>query len=325
LGQQILTSKETTMTTTTAHDRRTLDQAPPGGTIVVGIDGSPSSLQALTWATVQAAGQRRGLTLAYAVLPPDSAWIDPAAMRARGVHRDDAGTEAVLTQAREVVAKYGGEVDLHECVRVGDARDVLAELSQEAEQLVIGSRGRGPVRSLLLGSVGVSLSRHAACPVVIHRSGALGRVHGGVVAGVDGSPRSRKVLEYAFEQASLRDLPLTVLHCVWDAQAAAVGPTLMTGGAAAVFVAEAQETVESARLLVAEVIAGFCEGYPEVPVRTELARGMAADALVRMGELADLLVVGSHHGGVAASILLGSVSTDVVEHAHCPVAVVPVA
>ena len=43
-----------------------------------------------------------------------------------------------------------------------------------------------------------------------------------------------------------------------------------------------------------------------------------------MGERADLLVVGNHHGGVAASILLGSVSTEVVEHAHCPVAIVPV-
>ncbi len=61
-----------------------------------------------------------------------------------------------------------------------------------------------------------------------------------------------------------------------------------------------------------------------MPVRIELAQGLAADALVRLGDRADLLVVGSHHGGVAASILLGSVSTDVVEHAHCPVAVVPV-
>ena len=98
---------------------------------------------------------------------------------------------------------------------------------------------------------------------------------------------------------------------------------LAGASAAATFVGNAEETAESARLMVAEAIAGLCEDYPEVSVRTELARGLAADALVRMGERADLLVVGSHHGGVATSILLGSVATDVVEHAHCPVAVVP--
>jgi nucleotide-binding universal stress UspA family protein len=312
------------MSTTTARDYTPLDQAPPAGTIVVGIDGSDSSLEALTWAAVEAARQRRDLTLAYAVLPPDSAWIDPAMMRSLDLHRDDAVIESVLSRAHEVVARRAGGVGVHECVRLGDPRDVLLELGQEAEQLVIGSRGRGPVRSLLLGSVGVTLSRHAVCPVVIHRGGNPGRVHIGVVAGVDGSIRSRGVLDFAFQQASLRDLPLTVLHCVWDAQAAAVGPALLAGGAAAAFVTDTEQAMESARLLVAETIAGFCEDYPEVPVRTELARGMAADALVRLGERADLLVVGSHHGGLAASILLGSVATDVVEHARCPVAVVPV-
>ena len=312
------------MTTTTERSHQPLDQAPPGGTIVVGIDGSDSSLQALAWAAVQAKAEHRGLTLAYAVLPPESAWIDPTLMKSLDLHRDEAGIDAVLSGAHEVAARYAGGVDLYECVRLGDPRDVLLELGQDAAELVIGSRGRGPVRSLLLGSVGVTLSRHASCPVVIHRPAVQGRVRTGVVAGVDGSARSRRVLEYAFQQASLRDLPLTVLHCVWDAQAATVGPALMASGAAAVFVSETEELMESARLLVAETIAGFCEDHPEVPVRTELARGLAADALVRLGERADLVVVGSHHGGVAASILLGSVSTEVVEHAHCPVAVVPV-
>jgi nucleotide-binding universal stress UspA family protein len=317
-------SKETVMTTTTAQAHPAVDQAPVAGSIVVGIDGSDSSLQAISWAAVQAVGQGRGLTLAYAVLPPDSTWIDATSMRALEVHRDDNVTEAVLAGAREVVAKDAVGVEVHECVRIGDPRDVLLALGQEASELVIGSRGRGPVRSLLLGSVGVSLSRGTPCPVVIHRPTRGGERRFGVVAGVDGSVRSRQVLEFAFTQASLRDLPLTVLHCVWDAQAAGVGPSLLAAGAAAAFVEEAEETVESARLLVAETIAGFCQDYPEVPVRTQLARGMAADALVRLGDEGDLLVVGSHHGGVASSILLGSVSTDVVEHAHCPVAVVPV-
>jgi nucleotide-binding universal stress UspA family protein len=313
------------MTTTTERQLDRRDQAPPAGTIVVGIDGSESSLRALTWAAVQAAGQRRGLTLAHAMLPPDSAWIDQTAMTTWSRPRATTESDAALAEARKVAERYAGDVEVHEYVRVGDPRDILLTLAEDAAELVIGSRGRGPVRSLLLGSVGVTLSRHTPCPVVVHRPGNVGRVHTSIVVGVDGSSRSRTVLAYAFEQASLRSLPLTVLHCVWDAQAATVGPALVAGaGSAALFVGAAEETVESARLLVAEAIAGLCEDYPDVPVRTELARGLAADALVRMSDRADLVVVGSHHGGVAASILLGSVSTDVVEHAHCPVAIVPV-
>ena len=308
------------MTTTTAHDRRTVDPPPPAGTIVVGFDGSDSSLQALAWAAEQAAAQRLHLTLAHAVLPPDAVWLDPASLRTQ-----NAQVGIDLARAREVAGGYVEDAHVHECVRVGDPRDLLRELAQDAAELVIGSRGRGPVRSLLLGSVGVSMSRHAGCPVVIHRGSSLGPVHTGVVAGVDGTERSRSVLKFAFDQAQLRGLPLTVLHCVWDAQAAAVGPALLAGGAAAVFVADTEETVESARLLVAETIAGFCQDYSEVPVRTELAKGLAADALVRFGDrgATSWSSAATTVGSRPRSCSVRS-RTDVVEHAHCPVAVVPV-
>jgi nucleotide-binding universal stress UspA family protein len=313
------------MTATTARDVTTVEPLPPAGTIVVGVDGSESSKRAAAWAAVQAAAEGRGVTLAHAILPPDSAGIDYAPMNERGLTRVRIEAEQMLTEARRVVSRYAGRAEIHEYTRVADPRDLLLDLAGGAAEVVVGSRGRGPVRSLLLGSVGVTLTRNTPCPVVVHRSGNEGRMHTSIIAGVDGTVRSRVVLEYAFAQASLRRLPLTVVHCIWDAQAAAVGPAVLAGaGAAAMFVGEAEESVESARLLVAEAIAGLCEDHPDVPVRTELARGLAADALVRLSDRADLVVVGSHHGGVAASILLGSVATDVVEHAHCPVAIIPV-
>jgi len=313
------------MTAATERDLSTVQPSPPAGTIVVGIDGSESSKRAAAWAAVQAAAEGRGLTLAHAILPPDSAWIDYAPMSEHGFDRVRTEAEEMLAEARSVVSRYAGRAVIHEYTRVADPRDLLLDLAEGAAEVVVGSRGRGPVRSLLLGSVGVTLTRHTPCPVVVHRPGSEGRVHTSIIAGVDGTARSRVVLEYAFAQASMRGLPLTVVHCIWDAQAATVGPAVMAGaGAAAVFVGEAEESVESARLLVSEAIAGLCEDHPDVPVRTELARGLAADALVRMSDRADLVVVGSHHGGVASSILLGSVATDVVEHARCPVAIVPV-
>ena len=106
------------------------------------------------------------------------------------------------------------------CSASQDPREQLLELSKRAALVVVGSRGRGKVRSLLLGSVGVALVRHSACPVVIHRPWNPGMVRNGIVVGADGSEESRSVLEFAYQQAALRNLPLTVLHCFPDGQAA---------------------------------------------------------------------------------------------------------
>jgi hypothetical protein len=102
----------------------------------------------------------------------------------------------------------------------GDPRQVLIDLSAEAHLLVVGSRGRGGVRSMLLGSVSATVSAHAACPVVVCRPTAVDHAEPGVIVGADATPESLPVIEFAYRQASLRRLPITVLHSYWDAAAA---------------------------------------------------------------------------------------------------------
>ena len=182
--------------------------------------------------------------------------------------------------------------------------------------VVLGSRGRGHVRSLLLGSVGTALVRHAHCPVVVHRPGNPGIVRNGILVGVDASPESRTVLEFAYREASFRDLPLTLLHCGWDAQADALGAYL---------VAESIVDPETERLALAEAIAGMAEKYPDVRTTTEVVRGLPQEALLRAGERMNMIVVGAHVPGHTSHRLFGSVATSVVEHATCAVAVVPCA
>jgi len=138
-------------------------------------------------------------------------------------------------------------------------------------------------------------------------------VRNGIIVGFDAAAESGPVLEFAYREASLRKLPLTVLHCHWDIQA----------GTSAAFPGT-EAAVESERVALAESMAGMGEQYPDVGVTTEMVRGRPQDVLVRRGEHMNLVVVGAHQASRAAQAVFGSVSVAVVEHATCPVAVVPV-
>ena len=286
------------------------------GRIVVGVDGSESSQRAVAWAVEQAMAERRALTLAHAVhaVTPaylDAAILEPAEARAALL----AAGRKVLGAAREQVETKAPDLEIHEVLELLDPREMLMEMSQDAAMVVLGSRGRGQFRSLLLGSVSVALVRHAHCPVVVHRPGNAGTVRNGIVVGVEVSEDSRSVLEFAYREAALRNLPLTVLHCYWDVQA---------GTAAAGLMYESLGDVEAERVKFAEAMAGMSENYPDVNVTTRMVRGLPHQVLAHLGERMNLVVVGAHHASRASHLVHGSVSIALVERATCPVAVVPV-
>lgn len=276
----------------------------PAGTIVVGIDGSPSAERALDWAIEQAVREGRQLTLANGVDPAGSAWVDPASADHRAV-LDALSQDGVtlLDQTRARLAERAPGLAVHRAVWMADPRVTLMKLAEDAAMVVVGSRGRGPVRSLLLGSVSAAVSHHAPCPVVVVRPGHPGVVRNGVVVGADGRPDSLTTVEFAYLQASLHDLPLTILHCATDS--------------------DHEVTEDDLRLRAIEPLSGLSEKYPDVRARFASIQGSAADQLVQTSQRMDLVVVGAHHGGRLSA--LASVSRYVVEHAACPVAVVPVA
>ncbi len=286
----------------------------PSGTIAVGVDGSASSEHALAFAIEQAVAEQRPLTLVHALARggAESDRADPGAPVDSGTAPPPA--QRMLVACREVVERRASGLEVHELVQVADPRNLLLSAARAASLVIVGSRGRGPAHSLLLGSVGLAVTRHAACPVVIVRPGNPGLVRQGVLVGADGTERSREVVEFAFRQASLRDLPLTVVHAYWD-----VPSTI----AAARFERGEGEGPEVQRLLMADAVSGLRESYPDVPVRTELAQGLPDECLLRIGQHMDLVVVGSHRDGAASEVLFGSVAASVVERATCPVAVVP--
>ena len=140
----------------------------------------------------------------------------------------------------------------------------------------------------------------------------------GIVVGVDGSHGAHRALEWAMREAAARHAPLAVITVH---QVAASGWIVVP-----VFLPVDEPTVEHARQAAEEAVAKAAAqlGEPQlVPVTIRTVTGFPAPELIEASRDADLLVVGSRGRGGFARLMLGSVSDQVMHHAHCPVVVVP--
>ncbi len=136
--------------------------------IIVGIDGSSHSQLALEWAMREATIRRQPLTVITVEQVAASGWHGMVVFPA-----DEHFLAEARTAAQELIAKVTaqlGEVS-PQPVTVqavfGLPAEKLIEASQDADLLVVGSRGTGGFARLLLGSVSIQVSHHAHCPVVI--------------------------------------------------------------------------------------------------------------------------------------------------------------
>ncbi|WP_166348640.1 universal stress protein [Phytoactinopolyspora limicola] len=298
-----------------ARDRADHDESPGqrARQVAVGVDGTSGSQLALRWA-VEAARLREAplnvilvadpapATHYYPYKPPYSSetfMIQGAAP----AHRTSEAFEHAMSYARDRLPTES-VVGTH---TPGRASAVLLDATREAELMVLGSRGRSPVTAALLGSVSTTVSSHASCPVVVTRTGdPVVDGHRRVVAAVDGSADSHRALSFAFAEAALRKLPVTVV-CCWS------GMDEEHGRRETLFTQHLPET--------AAELASCRERYPDVDATTVLLGGDPAIRLVDESLGAELVVVGTRGRGRMRGLLLGSVSQHLLRHAHCPVAV----
>ena len=291
-----------------------VEPAHHSGRIVVGVDGSEHADRAIVWAARQATLEHRPLTLMHAFDPVGRTFVGALELegdnRLELLHSLRRAARITLDDAVQRVREIGPDLDVRCELVDSDPRQALVDASKTAHLLVMGSRGRGPVRGLLLGSVSVAVSQLAECPTIVCRPRRVAHDTPGVLVGADGSAASRPVIDFAFRQASLRGVPLTVMHCFWEMVAADSSSVRV-------------EVPADMRLLLAESVAGFRESYPDVEVHLELARGLVDQVLVNAAPTADLLVVGGHHKDVVARLLHASMAAAVLERAVGTVAVVP--
>jgi len=133
--------------------------------VLVGVDGSPAARAALEFAVREA--RMRGATLMaiMAVELPDYAWIDPYAVRAHPA--DDTLQRARRELDRILTAAGADGLDVDSVVTATPAPQVLVDRSADSDLLVVGSRGHGGFRGLVLGSVSMQCVLHAHCPVTV--------------------------------------------------------------------------------------------------------------------------------------------------------------
>jgi nucleotide-binding universal stress UspA family protein len=287
--------------------------------LIVGVDGSGPSLAALDRAVDEAAARETPLLVVHAWQWEHYPALEPAYAAGRSALRASADEVAAAAVARAVRRRPGVKVTSE--VLAEDAASSLVRLGEEAEAVVVGSRGRGELAELLLGSVSLAVAARATSPVIVVR-GTEGAPERGsravrtVAVGVDASEEAAPALEFAFREALTHGASVVVVHA-WRCPAQEV-PDLPR--------APSDDHRLRAERRVAEVLEAVVRAHPEfaaVTVRGEAVEGRARSVLLDAARDADLLVVGARRCKGHLGMQLGRVSHGVLHHAACPVAVVP--
>ncbi|MBO8185227.1 universal stress protein [Streptomyces spirodelae] len=288
-----------------------------GGSVIVGVDGSASSLDAVDVAAREARLRGVPLRLVHAFghapghLPGDAPAWSPAD------HGLEPMVHGVVARAEERAHAAAPDIEITRSVVAGEALDVLEIESRSAALAVVGSRGLSGFAGLLLGSTAVHLAAHGRCPLMVVR----GRPDpaGPVVVAVDGSKAGQAAVRFAFAEAALREAPLVALH-VWNSwsEGAYEGP----GDPLTSVVADADRLREAEQRLLDETVARLREDFPRIAVERRLVRSRIRPALIDASRSAQLVVTGARGRGGFTGLLLGSVSQALLHHAHCAVTVV---
>jgi nucleotide-binding universal stress UspA family protein len=230
---------------------------------------------------------------------------------------EDEARKNAETREREVEELGGKVAGVH--AKAGRPDDEILRLAEElgAGLVVLGSRGLGPLRRALMGSVSSSVVRHAHGSVLVVRGEQS--LPGRVLLATDGSGEARAAREAAVEIAAATGSELHILHVLdTEPYRPHLGPEMWEGW---------EDNLERAKQHAWSFVerqAAQAKSEGVAATETYVFLDKPAAEIVRLGEDlgAGLIVVGSRGLGGVRRALMGSVSDSVVRHAHCPVLVV---
>jgi nucleotide-binding universal stress UspA family protein len=287
-----------------------------GAGVVVGYDGSEHSNIAVDWAAAEAVSRGQMLTLVAATTIPMEG------MRFGGSILSPEAIDGLLERLQEAAQERAAEarqahpgLDVGVKVALGSPASVLVEASANADIVVVGSRGMGGFRGLLVGSVGVQVASNSACPAVVVRK-APSPTASTVVVGVDGSELSLAALDFAFDVADRRGWRVLAVHAweipAYDVLAAPSGPPPI----------DVEDLAASEERAFAESLAGLRELHPGVVIEEHVVKGQSVRAILDACDDPALIVLGTRGRGEFLGAMLGSVSQGVLHRAKVPVAVI---
>lgn len=300
----------------------------------MGVDGSAASETALRWAAEMAGrlGAHLEVIRAWHYPPPYHEWdarpsnygflpLLPDRDRVEQLARDELTATTVEVLGPKPTAQFA------ERVINGHAADVLIEASTDAALLVVGQHGHNRLQAFLLGSVARTCTERALCPVVVipaaageprsrqriqpattATNGTSKMVGHPIVVGVDGSVGALHAVRWAAEEATLRRVPLCLVHSVPLS-------AIRHGG-------NFEALEDQGRRYVTQAQDGVHQIYPEVTVDVEVPTGDPVPVLVDLSQHARLMAVGSRGLGKFSGILAGSTAVALARHGHCPLAVI---
>jgi nucleotide-binding universal stress UspA family protein len=284
--------------------------------VVIGVDGSEGSFEALIWATHFA--QRTGVPLHIVTITEI-----PAVYTAAGVPALPLGStfDEVVQQGSDVNNRAIDDAlafDLGIAVTgktvVGTPVVDLVDSTPPGDVLVVSATSQSGRMTDVLGSVATGVVHRAHGPVVV--------VHGPVphdapvkriVVGIDGHDESKTAVHWACDLAARTGAAVELVHA-WEYPYRTKD---------AVFGSPQADMQRDATAFAEMLVAEMSEADRATVSATHVLEGLTADVLVDAAKGADLVVVGSRGRGGVRSLLLGSVSRKVVQHAECAVAVVP--
>ncbi|HEU5417691.1 MAG TPA: universal stress protein [Streptosporangiaceae bacterium] len=286
--------------------------------VIAGVDGSPHSAAALAWAAADARLRGWELVVVTACAQgarPAGPGTDPAA----ACEQDCDEMQARMLRGLPA----GAAPPVSTRVLHGDPVAALVAAVTAADVLVVGTRGQGRVRALLLGSVAQGCAGRAPCPVVVVPSPPRDAARpaaddGPVVAGVDSSPGARAALRFAAGEAALRGAALLPVHAVYPDYTTAQDDAGRGMAGDDDLLPPLDSAWAQLDMLVRTELAGL-----DVTAQPVALCGDPATVLLRLTESAALVAVGARGAGRLYAALPGSVSTRLLRQGHCPVAVIP--
>lgn len=281
--------------------------------LVVGVDGSDASLRAAYWAVDEAARHGLPLRLVHASLWERYEGAVPTDTRERPSERVMA--EHVVASAAERARRRDPAVKVTTAIAPEEPTEALLREGNEATALVTGSRGRGGLKGLLLGSVGLAVAARAPCPVIVVRGdpAALASGHERILLGAGDADTCGEAVRFAFREAAARKSTLDAVRA-WrhgehdDAAPAGEG---------------ARRPEERASAELDTLLHDAMADHPGVRVRRATVEGHAHGVLLRRTAAADLVVVGTPRRTGRFGLQLGRIAHTLLHHADCPVAIVP--